>query len=395
MLPKPQVRDKLDMKLHNRNTVWDLIHRLRPVSRAQLAKFTEMSHTGITRIVGELMDLGLLEEQTATHRNLGRKAAMLNVVRDAFLTLGIEIDLGFLQVCLVDLDNTPRAFLHRTLKGRALPPEKLVSVIGEMYQEMLSITGIARDRVAAAGIGIPGVIDRERGEVAVSRPLRWPRVPLRDIARAELGLPVTLENDVKSALYEEFTRHDACRLSNVAYLSIGSGVGSAVMCGGEILRGVNNVAGAIGHVIVNPAGERCDCGRRGCFSTLLAEKAVLDRIRSLTGHPAAGMEKLFRDHRLGKAWALDLGVELGRSIAFAVNHVLCSYDPQMIIAGGRLFSSLPELLDLALGHKDVIHDELRAGVSIIHSLSGGRDVVMGAALHARAEYLRKLLAENI
>ncbi|MCD8351190.1 MAG: ROK family protein [Planctomycetaceae bacterium] len=395
MILTPQVRDKLDMKLHNRTTIWDLIYSFRPVSRAQLAKITEMSPTSITRIVGELMDFGLLREEAATNHGLGRKATMLDVDQDAFYTLGIAVDAGFIQTCLLDLDNRPRSVLECATRGRPHSPSGLLDRARVMYRDMLTATGLDESRVKAGGISVVGMVDREKGEVVVSRPLTWPRVPLQNMAETVFGIPFTLENDVKAAVYEEYLRHEECRLANVAYLAIGSGVGSALMYNGAVLRGVNNVAGAIGHITVQPDGERCDCGRRGCFSTYLTEKAVLARIRSLTGQPAAGMEKWHAARRRGERWAAELGEELGRHVAYALNHIICSYDPQMIILGGKLFQANPDLLDLALSHKDIIHDELRSGVRILHSLSGGQESVIGAALRARSYHLEKLLRENL
>lgn len=393
MPSKPQVRDQLDMKLHNRATIWELIFNSRPVSRAQLAKTTAMSPTSITRIVGELLDFGLLAEMPATHVGVGRKATMLDVDRDALYGVAMDVDVDTVQTCLVDLDNKPRSFLERKLTGRQLSPEKVVDTAHAMYLDMLATTGIARGRVKSIGVSIGGMVNRGGGVVIVSPQLHWKNVELRTTVEKRFGLPALFENDVKAAAYEEYIRYPDCRANNVAYLTIGSGIGAALMYNGQLLRGKNNAAGEIGHITIRPGGDLCDCGRRGCLYTCLSEKALLKKIRA-HGKAAASIDKWVQAGREGETWAVSLADEVSGYIAMALNHVLCGYDPEIIIVGGRLMYSFPELLDLALAKKGYIYDALRSGARIVHSFSKKQDAVIGAAIMAKAAYLDKLLHEK-
>lgn len=394
MAYKQQVRDQQDMKLHNRALIWDLIFTARPVSRAQLAKITAMSPTSITRIVGELMDFGLLVEMPTTHVGVGRKATMLELNRDAFFTVGVDVDVDSVQTCLLDVDNRPRSFLERKMKGKQPSAAAIAEMSHGMYLEMLATTGVEAERVKAVGVSVSGVVDREKGMVVMSPQLHWRNEVLRAAWEERFGLPASFENDVKAAVYEEYVRHKECRADTVAYLTIGSGIGSALMYNGQVLRGGNNAAGEVGHITVrHDDGDMCDCGRRGCLYSCLSEKALLKRIRQLSDRPPS-IERWVREYREGAEWALRMTDEAAGYLATAINHTLCSYDPAITIVGGKLLYAMPELLELALDRKGYIYEALQSHVRIIPSITQKQDSVIGAAIIAKTAYLEQLLHER-
>lgn len=359
-----------------------------------MAKATDMSPTSITRIVGELLSFGLLVETAQTHKGLGRKATMLEIDRDAVFSVGIDIDVDALQTCLIDLDNRPRSFLDRKLGGRLLTPSEAVEIAYTMYIEMLATTGIPEDKVRALGVNVGGTVDRFNGKVVVSPQLHWRNVEIGKLMEARFGLPARVENDVKSAVYEEYVRYPAFRAESVAYLTIGQGIGAAVMYNGALLRGASNAAGEIGHITVQPDGDLCDCGRRGCLYTCLSEKALLKKIRNLH-RPSTTIERWCRARQEGETWAVELAEEVAGYVAMALNHIICSYDPEIVIVGGRLLYAMPELLDFALGSKGFIYEELRSDVRVMHSQSKYQDAVIGAAIMAKTHFLGKLLNEKL
>jgi predicted NBD/HSP70 family sugar kinase len=388
-----RVRDLTDMKLHNRALIWELILKSRPVSRARLAKMTDMSPTSITRIVGELDAFGLLVEAPSTRGGVGRKATMIGVDRDAVICVGADIDVDMVRTCLVDLEGVTRCCLERKVADNLAAPREIAVAAHAMYEEMLAICGIDESRVRALGVGVGGTVDRETGNVVASPQLHWRNAGVKDLFEERFRLPARIENDVKAAVYEEYARYPECRADSVAYLTIGHGIGSAVMYGGKLLRGGRNAAGEIGHITVRPDGDMCDCGRRGCLYSCLSEKAILKRIRR-HGRSRAGMERWSLARVEGEPWALDLAGEVAGYIAMALNHILCSYDPEIVIVGGRLLYAQPDLLDLALGTRGFIYDALRSDARIMHSISRQRDTVAGVALMAQAAFLQNLLNET-
>jgi predicted NBD/HSP70 family sugar kinase len=392
MVKSARAHDQHDMRLHNRALVWDSIYASRPVSRAQLAKMTSMSPTSITRIVGELAGFGLLVEYPDTQNGVGRKATLLNINQNALFSFGIDVDVDTVQTCLLDLDNQPRAMRVRAIREKGTA-EAVIEAAFESYREILADANIGQDKVKAVGVSVAGTVDQVHGVVKASPQLHWRDIDLRTPIESRFGLPAVFENDVKAAIYEEYTRHGECRAENIAYLTIGSGIGAALMYGGQILRGGSNAAGEIGHITVQPGGEPCDCGRHGCLYTCLSEAFLLKKIRRLSD-PSAGIEDWVDAHREGAAWATGLSSEVAGYIAMALNQVLCSYDPQVVIVGGRLMYSHPDLLGLALDKKGFIYEAIRSDASIIRSVSASDDAVIGAAILAKAAYLDRLLKDK-
>ncbi len=394
MVTPPKARDKQDMKLHNRAMIWDLIFTSRPISRAHLAKITEMSPTSITRIVGELIAFGLLVEAPDTRAGVGRKGTLLDVNADALFSVGIDIDVHTLTMCLLDLDNQPRVVLEREHTEEFRNPQIAIGMAHAMFEEMLAASGVPRDKVKAVGVSVGGTVNPGRGIVTVSPQLHWKNVDLLGAVEEAFGVPAVLENDVKAAIYEEYVRHQECRAGSVAYLTIHSGIGAALMHEGKVLRGGNNAAGEIGHTTVHPSGELCDCGRYGCLYTCLSESYLLAKVRRLS-HPDATINDWVAAQRAHETWATGLASETAGYIAMAINQLLCSYDPQVIIVGGKLIYANPELLELALNKKGLIYEELGSDTRIIHSLTGWQDAIIGVAILAKAHYLNNLLHENL
>lgn len=387
------IHDQRDMKLHNRASVWKLILESRPISRAQLARITDMSPTSIARIIGELLSFGLLRETPTTHVGVGRKATMLDIDADAVFSVGLDIDVDALRICLLDLENKPRAFHEKKLRPGRRTPGEMVEKAHAMHREILAASGVAAGRVQAVGVSVGGTVDNENGVVTASPQLHWRGVPLRRLVAERFRLPVVVENDAKASVYEGYVRHEEYRANNLAYLTIGFGLGSGVIHDGKLLRGGNNAAGEIGHITVDPKGELCDCGRRGCLYTCLSEGALLKKIRRAHA-AAADIDHWARAKRQGEKWAVRLAAEVGGHVAIALNHLLCCYDPEIVVAGGRLFQSFPELLDMALATRGIIYEALRPAAQVMHSLSPCRDAAVGAALLAKAFFLEQLIYEG-
>ncbi|MCC8181338.1 MAG: ROK family transcriptional regulator [Planctomycetes bacterium] len=389
-----KARDKLEMKLHNRTMIWELIVNSRPISRAQLAKITGMSPTSITRIVGDLLAFGLLTEVPSVQNGVGRKAVMLDVERDAVLTLGIDLDVDSIKLCLLDLHNQIRAKNELRHDNSLRSPTAILARARTAFAKMLAESGIPAETVRAVGISVGGTVDHKRGVVTVSPQLHWENVQLGRMAGEMFGLTTVVENDVKAAIIEEFSKFPQCRAEDVAYLNIGSGIGAALMHDGNLLRGSSNAAGEIGHITVQPNGDLCDCGRYGCLYTCLSESTIIEKLRRFHGESAC-IPDWVAAYESGETWAAGLAGDIANYIAMALNQLLCCYDPEVVIAGGRLLHCFPALLDLALGKKGLIYEVLSSDARIFTTFSPGLDAMAGAAIIARRAYLDALLQKSL
>ena len=155
-------------------------------------------------------------------------------------------------------------------------------VIGEMCEAIHRLTAQYRDggRFVGAGIGVPGIIDMETGMMRKSANLPgWSEYPVRDEIERRLGARVFLENDANVAALGEKWLGAARDVDNMAMVTLGTGIGGAIILNGKIFYGMNGMAGEFGHVTVEPNGVPCGCGNHGCAERYASATAVVRMAR--------------------------------------------------------------------------------------------------------------------
>lgn len=214
----------------------------------------------------------------------------------------------------------------RTASEDAQPvTERIAAFIAELRR--------AEPRVAAVGIGVPGIVDEARGVAlhAVNVPLR--DAPLRDHVGSETGLPVVVGHDVRMAAVGEAAYGSARGYSDYLFVSIGTGVGAAVVVHGQPYAGAHHAGGELGHMVVAPGGPRCACGKRGCVEALASGRALESRYRAAGGAPDVRATDLpaADDERARAVWNEGLD-----ALTLALANYVTLLDPQAIVVGGGL-----------------------------------------------------------
>ena len=155
-------------------------------------------------------------------------------------------------------------------------------VIGEMCDAIHRLTEQYREsgRFMGAGIGVPGIIDLEHGMMRKSANLPgWTDYPVRDVIERRLGAKVCLDNDANVAALGEKWLGAARDADNMAMLTLGTGIGGAIVLGGKVFYGMSGMAGEFGHVTIEPNGVPCGCGNRGCAERYASATAVVRMAR--------------------------------------------------------------------------------------------------------------------
>lgn len=244
-------------------------------------------------------------------------------------------------------------------------PEATLDGIARVADECILASGVPRSQVLGAGFGIPGLVDPERGVGVASVNLGWWDVPVRDQLQARVGMPCMVENDVRAAALGE-ARFGAGRgAENQLFLIIGTGIAATVIIQKRIYRGVHNLAGEVGHAVLEPGGPLCKCGARGCFEALATGPAIAARyarkIQSAGGNQPAGLsgadvksipagtefraETVFQLAEVGDVKAIETVQETAEYVAHALQFLALAYDPEIIIiAGGVSRAGDPFLL---------------------------------------------------
>jgi len=191
----------------------------------------------------------------------------------------IGVDLGGTNLRIAAVDTEGKLLEKVGLSTKSSGPDH---VIDEMCEAILSLTSQYRvnGQFLGAGIGIPGIIDLEAGVVRRSANLKgWEEYPVRREIEKRLGARIFLENDGKVAALGEKWLGAARGIDDMAMITLGTGIGGAIVLGGKIFHGMNGMAGEFGHINVEPEGVPCGCGSRGCAERYASATAVVRMAR--------------------------------------------------------------------------------------------------------------------
>lgn len=287
-----------DARRHHRALLLQQLFRTGPASRADLARATGLTRVTTGELVGELVGEGLLQELGApAESRVGKPPMLIGLVPDA--THIVSVDLSpddRMTGAVVNLAGEIRARHELPLDGAK--GERAVALLHRLAAELTELT----DRpVLGIGVGSPGVVDAT-GAVIDAPNLAWHDVELAKGLRGARGVPVYVANDANTAVLGEHTFGDA-KDGGLMLLRVGTGVGAGLVLEGALLHGHRAAAGEIGHVVVDPDGELCACGRTGCLETLIA----VPRLRRAIAESGPDGVLTQRGEQLGAALAPVVG----------------------------------------------------------------------------------------
>jgi predicted NBD/HSP70 family sugar kinase len=270
-----------DTKRHHRSLLLQQLFGEGPASRADLARTTGLTRVTVSDLVGQLVDEGLVEELGAPEvSRVGKPPTLVGLATDASHIIALDLSAtDRLAGAVINLTGQVRARHSVDLDGAS--GEEAVALVHRLAIELIAMT----DRpVLGVGVGSPGVVDAE-GTVVDAPNLGWRDTPLASALGRALALPVLVANDANTAALGEYT-FGGSGDGGLMVLRVGAGVGAGLVLEGALLHGHGGAAGEIGHVVVDPEGERCACSRTGCLETVLAVPALRRAVAGPDG-PAA------------------------------------------------------------------------------------------------------------
>jgi glucokinase len=268
--------------------------------------------------------------------------------------LRVGVDIGGSKVAVIVVDRSGRIVARALAPSVAAEPDLAIGQIANVVRGAVAEAEASMDAVEAVGVGVPGRVDRHTGTVTFAVNLGWQHLPLGQRLATALGVPVAVENDVRTAAAGLHGRAPFGPIDDLAYLSIGTGISAGIVLGGRLHRGVRGVAGEIGHVVLEPAGPRCACGLDGCFEALAAGSAIARAARNAIasgsrtslralGDPTA--EDVFAEAAAGDPTATAIVDRATTWIARMVHALVLAYDVRLVAIGGGVSRAGDPLLD--------------------------------------------------
>lgn len=309
-----------------------------PISRTVIAQRLGLSPSTVTRLLSPLIEDGYLSEtgqQSAS--GLGRPQRLLRVNTEQHLVVGIQIARTHVAAVLTDLGARPLHRLEQVLDS--LEPAHVLSVAAELTDRLIAQAPSADARVLGIGVGVGGHVDAASGVCRSAVRLGWTDVAVAAPLTAATGLPVVVNNDVNALVIAERWFGEGRDVGSFAVISVGRGVGGALMLHGVLHSGVGGLAVEFGHLPIEPNGPDCACGNRGCVEALASSDAVLRMFREAGGRTEADYDAVVELARSGseveRRAALDAfavaGDALGRGLACLCNLL----NPGLIVIAGE------------------------------------------------------------
>ncbi len=261
----------------NQSVVLEAIRRSgEGLSRIELVTATGLSAQTVTNITRRLLDDGIVEEAGRTINGPGKPRTTLRLVPRSRVSIGIHLDPAVITIVLLDLAGAVIA--RRARRTPANDPRRVIVSMAAAIDELIADAGVERSSISGIGVAAPGPLDAARGSVIDPPKLHeWHRVPLRDALAEATGLPVVLEKDTTAAAFAElWTGEDPSDVS-LLFVYLGIGIGTAIVRDGEVIRGVSRNVGEVGHIMVDPDGPPCSCGKRGCVEVSCTPQAIVER----------------------------------------------------------------------------------------------------------------------
>ena len=314
-----------------RSAVLAQVGALGPTSRASLARLLSVSPALVTQVTKQLIADGLLVELDHSPSQGGRPARLLGLVADAGRVIGVKVVADHITVVEVGIDGTVVRSATEPFDAASATAIPTLATLLRAF-----IAGGSDRPLLGVGVGVPGDVDDQSLGNVDSTQLGWSHVPLGDVLRRELSLPVLVENNVNALAMAELLHGQARGHDNVLVVTIGTGIGAGIIADGAVLRGHGGGAGEIGHLPTQEDGPRCTCGADGCLESLIGEDALVSaaRRRGIIGE-SAGMRTLLARANEGEDAAQELfshaGHLLGRALAGIVNTI----DPEIVILLGE------------------------------------------------------------
>lgn len=312
------------------------------MSRAEIAQRLTLSRSTVSEIVEPLLASGLVAEAGVGESRGGRRPIVLEFQDEAFDILGVDMGASHVSVARVDLRGRVQAWVSKEHEVQT-DPDGTRLAIKTLCDAAMS--GVPRRRLVGIGIAVPSPVDPHHPErlSTVALPA-WKGVHGFKPLLSKFRVPVQVDNDANCGALAEHWWGGAKGIEDFTFIKVATGIGAGHFMGGAIRRGASGVAGEIGHVAIDPRGELCVCGNRGCLTTLVGGYALVARAEALRSRVpqselATGKITLSRIEQAAlhdDPLALQVVHEAAEHLGVAIAGMLNLLNPAAVILGGGL-----------------------------------------------------------
>jgi Transcriptional regulator/sugar kinase len=371
----------------NESLVFDAVRAKGATTRLAIADELGLSPATVARAVTRLLRHGLISEEGGKSPGSGRPRGIITFNENAGAVIAVNLGAQWCRGVVTDLAGNIRG-------EHSLPTTQA----GTAYGSLLSAIRTLQDVAASNGLGdcvlavsVPAILDLDTGEAIAGPNLDWDHFDLVSRLRSDIGLPVTVENEAKLTALAHAWRGMGQGVADFAVLSIGTGVGGAVVANGQLLKGAHNAAGEIGYLLIDQAQVgRPMVGRLGGLESVLAGPSIARRASDLmaddgrtpTSVGEVTARSVFEAARAGDPVAKRVVAEVLDHVAMAIIGFAAAVDPQRVILDGAIGRALePYTVDIAARVEprlprapEIVVSDLQPNARLVGAIAAGLEL---------------------
>jgi predicted NBD/HSP70 family sugar kinase len=339
-MPIP-VRDL--MRAINRSKILEIIRTTGMISRIDLARMSGLSQALITGLTADLINERLIIEKQSGKYQGGRRPMLLALNPQGAFVVGVNLSIREISVVIVNFEGSVVASSkHALATNHDSVTEIIDSVVGAV-QACIWKANFAREQIAGVGIGIPGLVNPDSGNIRFLPNYGWENVNLKHLVQAKLNHPCFVDNSSNSLALAEQWFGEGKGVDHFLVVTIENGVGLGAVINGRIYRGEEGFAGEFGHITIDPDGPDCRCGKKGCLEAFVGNIAIMQcaRLAILEGRWSCRNPDCFtyaevvQAAKKGADVLVELFARAGRVLGIGLSHLITLFNPRKIIITGQ------------------------------------------------------------
>lgn len=333
----------------NLSVIMDHLRTSAPISRAELAETTGLNKTTVSSLVFDLIERHFVQEVGLVSSGYGRPAIKLKLNPTAGFIVSCEIGVDFILVICTDFAPSiiwrHEEYIDASIGQRAILDRALAILL-----QAIEIGCPAYGTILGMAVGVPGLVDQQSGVLLFAPNLGWKDLAIRSILYESFNEPLFVDNEANFAALGEHYFGAAQGYNEVLYISAGVGLGGGIVHDGRVYSGMTGVGAEFGHMTMDPDGEVCMCGNRGCWETQVSQQALFrniwrridrgdaSRLTDMTvgRHASLTVPLVVDAARSGDIVAVDALETIGHHLGIGIASLVNILNPELVVFGGIL-----------------------------------------------------------
>ncbi len=356
-----------DLKVSEK-LIFRIVHQHGPITNADILRRTGGSLSTVYRMLRRMAGAGLVLESDGDTAVAGRKPSIYTVNPNAYFAIGAYITWDAYGIGICSINGDILAQKSARLKAHDKPTD-VAAFYKQAIEQLAEDQGIEKKKLLGLGLSVTGPLIKEKGIMIHPHHMEqpnWDIVPIRDIVEMAVEIDTHIHNHTDAALLSEILSDTIKAENHIAYLYFDRGIGSEMFHSGIIGYGKEDSSGDLGHMVIDPDGEECVCGCRGCLETYASSRAIWRAFEK--AHPKTKKPNKAKIDTCSKdVWKCDpvlLPVErflrqggpekdafidaISTPIEVAIRNFVTISRPEVVFYGGRIIEQLGDIFDRAL-----------------------------------------------